>query len=61
MYGIDIIPGYIWPIPVAYGSSNIVSNKEMSEILYVTLVSPVHVAQSLRSNLPLAHMDRRDV
>ena len=42
-YGIDILPLYISPMIVAYGSSKIVSySKDMSGSLYVAEVSPVH-------------------
>ena len=43
VYGIEIVPVYISPIAVAYGSSKIVSySSYMSESLYVAKVSPVH-------------------
>ena len=42
MYGIDVFPAYVSPMVVAYGSSKITSySSNMSESLYVALVSPV--------------------
>ena len=41
--GIDVVPVYISPMPVAYGSSKIASySSEMYESFYVAEVSPVH-------------------
>ena len=43
MYGIDIVPVYISPMLVAYGSSKIAPySSDMSQSFYVAEVSPVH-------------------
>ena len=43
VYGIDVVPVYISPMIVAYGSSKIASySKEMSQSLYVAEISPVY-------------------
>ena len=43
VYGVDILPVYTSSMLVPYGWSKIASySREMSEILYVPLVSPVH-------------------
>ena len=42
MYGIDVVPAYILPMVLAYGSSKIASySREISESLYVAEVSEV--------------------
>ena len=43
MYGIDVVPLYVLPMVVAYGSSKIASySKEISESLHFAEVSPMH-------------------
>ena len=57
VYGINVIPLYINPMVVAYGSSKIASySTDMSESLYVAEVSLVHkitFSEEFNSNLTI--------